>query len=266
VLLATDLVRFLEVTPGLEGANLSPGLGDAVIANLKAELGRVLVDLNKAFDRRAQPPFPVDEISSPRRWLLLYAPRGWRAGIAHFMFYSTVSWLILSALIFSGYDETRDEFLMAGVIRAFSDPIQRAGFLLFAKVPLCLWYWATVERQGTKAASTIPTQRAARLLWYRPVNGAELLARLFLISSAFDLFLIELVPVRLSFPPSMIPPRWHWVLVLFVAWFSLGVAYLWSRAERRASLQASPRPRFPHNLRFFYPPAGMRPLVAKLAF
>jgi hypothetical protein len=200
------------------------------------------------------------EVSFFRRWFLLYAPHGWRASVAHFLFYSLVSLLLLMlpSLFRAGQDS-------AAVSRQLAI---RVALSHFAWLALLARYWAVVERHWSVGDLKAPSSRARLLLWYKPVNGSELLARLLLFFACYDLLLliaISLFAPELS-PSEISHPSWHRAAArLLLAW-SLLLAYFWSRAEYLAFQSGGARPRFPHNLRFLYTPSSPEGWAALISF
>ena len=256
---AQELVRFIELAPAMQRTGTNPALVTRLIDKAQKELESTLTNLEDAFDRPARVITPIAEVSFLRRWFLLYAPRGWRASIAHFLFY-----LLVSALFFFTLGVFEDDPEFDAVFRG---PQIWLALVSFVWLALLARYWAVVERGWSTGVLQSPGRLARVFLWYQPVNGSELLARLLLFFCCYDLLLVgasvfnvQFVPFDISYP--------YWLIAsarLLLAW-SFIVAYFWSRAEARAFQSGTAYPRFPHNLRFLYPPSNVEEWAALVSF
>lgn len=197
------------------------------------------------------------EVSFFRRWFLLYLPHGWRASVAHFLFYSLVSLvlLVLPSLFRADQDS-------AAVSRQLAI---RVGLSDLAWLALLARYWAVVERHWSVGDLKAPSSRARLLLWCKPVDGSELLARLLLFFACYNLLLV--IATNLSAPElSPSDPFWHRAAARLVLAWSFLLAYFWSQAEYLAFHSGGARPRFPHNLRFLYTPSSPEGWAALISF
>jgi hypothetical protein len=256
---AQELVRFIELAPAMQRAGTNPALVTRLIDKAQKELESTLTNLEDAFDGAARVITPIAEVPFFRRWFLLYAPRGWRASIAQFLFYLLVSLLFFFTL---GLFEDDPEF-----DAVFRGPQIWLALVSFVWLALLARYWAVVEHYWSTGLVQTPGPRARLFLWYPPVNGSELLARLLLFFCCYDLLLVsanvfnvQLLPFDISYP--------YWLIAtgrLVLAW-SFILAYFWSRAEARAFQSGTAYPRFPHNLRFLYPPSNVEERAALVSF
>lgn len=264
---AEELVRFVELGPRLAEASSSDSLASSAVAKAKKELERVLANLNKAFDETEHNLVPTTEVSLFRQWLLLYTLRGWRAGLAQFLFYSLIA--LMFFLSYSlGYDDTKYGFTWHAVGMEFQHPVDWLIWILLILVVLLVRYAAVVEHHWSAGIQEAPGPWAQMFLWYRPINTIDLMARLLFFICGFMLLLLAttlLFDIEWTAIESPYPNWFKLGSRLLLAW-SACVAYFWSRAEYKAFKAGRPRPWFPHELRFLYAPSRIGEFAANLSF
>jgi hypothetical protein len=270
-----SLFHLLETLPSAPSALMDKGLADDLAARTRRALTELMQSLSATLDQASKFRMPPSgEMSFFRRWFLLFRPRSVRAGVVHFAFYSLLVPLF-SVIYGLGVDPRDWQFHL---MRWFH--MLRMNFpvvLLVLVVVLSLRYWAIVEFRWLNPSQEKPGRFARALLWYTPTSFGELLARLFLLvvvgnclSDAYAQRYVRPTAEQWFSPyieatknPAAAVPL-DLTEVGFVA--SILICYFWARAEYRLHCRLTPRPGFPHNLRFLYTPRTKEGWCCQLAF
>jgi hypothetical protein len=259
------LFQLLETLPAAPLA-VDQGLAEDLAAKTRRALTELMQSLSVTLDRAAKFRMPPSgEMSFFRRWFLLFRPRTFRAGVAHFAFYS---WLVplLYTVCFFAVDQEEKPFLHLGM--------KLYIVLMFLVVALALRYWAIVEYRWLNPSHEKPGRLARALLWYTPVSFGELLARLYLLVATWNLVVDAyaqryVVPEFLQDLARYLETRSSVAVTLITEVGFIGsvlICYFWARAEYRLHSHPTPKPSFPHNLRFLYSPRSAEGWYCQLAF
>jgi PPIC-type peptidyl-prolyl cis-trans isomerase-like protein len=266
------LSQLLETLSAAPSATVDKGSADNLAARARRGLTELMQALSTTLDRASKFRMPPSgETSFFRRWFLLFRPRTFRAGVVHFAFYSCLVPLFYFIYVL-GVDPRDWQFHLRLWFYALRMNVHL--LLLLLVVVLSLRYWAIVESRWLSPAQEKPGRFARALLWYTPTSFGELLARLFLLLAVSnwlgDAYAQRyVVPYVVQWLAPYIEPRSDLSLVLIFEVGLVGsilICYFWARAEYRLNCRRTPRPAFPHNLRFLYTPRTKEAWFCQLAF
>jgi len=270
----TQFVTFVRDAPRIARAASDEALCDEITVKVQRALQRTLRNMNETLARIEAISVPDREMSFYRRWFLLFRPRGVRAGLAHFFFYSSASALLLFVWSVSTLD--KDDLSLMG----YPDKLQAIKqtmpiFVILLGVPLIMRYWAIIENRWSTGVHENPSRLARVFLWYTPATKGGMVARMALLMSALNWAVYEylmrtsltLNSFTASFVCSMPSAPFVGSIPVGILMETLAVlvCYFWARAEFRLSSTESPRPPFPRNLRFLYTPRTVEGWAAHLA-
>lgn len=262
---ATELAKFIQFAPEVSSVGNAVAEGQRAVESARDEIKHSLLRLQTLFERQRLRRTPPPEMSIIRRLLMFYAVPNWRAAFLQALFLVALVYLALIGV---------------AVMVPDSEPTfpLPPRFLAVALVPFFalvfyLRLWAETEAR-TEVEFSPPRKNLDRaLLWYMPVNRRDLLARVLLVESLLALIFWALRSVgAFSFPDfyaRLFPAIPHWQMLYLSCAHVLAVplAYFWAQAEREARVaRVHSGPRFPHNLRFLYPPARRSELASLILF
>jgi|GEM_PF-3874966 len=267
-----ELLEFIQRIPEIMSTiNATDAL---VLEKARAELEQSVKRVHALLEAKAIKASPPVEMAWPRRLLLLYAPRTWGATLLHAA-YNLVTVFSLLGLYSAGYSDETDSFQWSEYVKIFGNPLFLTGICYALFVFFLLWYVASTKDRWDKTLPVRPEQSQRHFLRDIPTSVRDLLARVLLAYSLFDLIFPLGVrgPVKraLTSNPttasvlSAIPETKVWEkAVVWVAAVACPVlAYLWAEAEfvTRGKRQWLA---FPHNLRFLYSFKGWKEAFAQL--
>jgi branched-subunit amino acid transport protein len=182
-------------------------------AELHASLDRAEADLRRSLLRSRGPQPP----SRFRKAILGYAPRGWRAWIAHSLFY-TISLAVVGLLVGLFASEP-------GEIKS-SDVL---AVIAFCGIVILLQRWASVEYR-IQQRIRIPARTMRYWKWYPANNRFALLGQFMLVSGVLSLIAM-FIPTDDSARLYSIIPWWQRPFALLVMCAYLPIGYLWTQVE-----------------------------------
>lgn len=266
-----EVFEFIQTYPKMVDA--TPSSNPEILPRAQAELADSIHRIEALLELRAAKKASPLEMTWPRRLLLLYAPRSWGAVALHAIWYVITAFFILG-IISLGNNEETDSFLLSEYLRYFHSSLFWLVLSFFAIQAWILWYAAVTKDRWD---GTLPTATANNrfFLMQGPNTVRELIARLFLVWSLYDLAtsqifriwdkkLLQESPLLLQII-NAIPkaPSWKHVIANIAAASCPILAYLWAKAEfsgRGIKLRVF----FPHNLRFLYPTSGIQDRLARV--
>jgi hypothetical protein len=269
-----ELLEFIQRVPEIMSTiNATEAF---VLERARVELEQSVRRVDALLEAKAIKASPPVEMAWPRRLLLLYAPRTWGATLLHAA-YNLATVFSLLALYSAGYSDETDSFQWSEYVKLFGNPLFLTGICYWLFVLFLLWYVASTKDRWDKTLPVRPERAQRHFLRDIPTSVRDLLARVLLAYSMFDLIFPLGVrgPVKralMSNPMtasvlSSIPETkvWEKVVVWIAAVACPVLAYLWADAEfvTRGKSQWLP---FPHNLRFLYSPKDWKEAFAQLCF
>jgi hypothetical protein len=264
-----ELFEFIRRYPKMSAATGSSG--SAVLVRAREELAQSMTNVDNLLEKRALKAAPPTEIAWPRRLFLLYAPRSWGATALHTIYYLFITFS-MSAIFSLGDNDETEAFQWREYLTYFHNPVFWMGLSFWAIQLWLLWYATTTKDRWD---GTLPID-TAKVFFLRqvPVSARELIARMFLVWSLFDLAVPKIFRGSITRAPNASPiiasilnalpkvPRWEHIVAWTITAFCPVLAYLWARAEFTARGMKLWIP-FPHNLRFLYPTSRRRELLAE---
>jgi hypothetical protein len=199
----------LGVALGLESCSQS------AISAARAELRAVVAKLDP-------PPRPLSKL---RRLMLFYAPSGWRAWLAHSLFY-TVCIFCGAFAIAAGLGGVQDDFTFNEIIELILSLVCYGT--LFQR-------WATVE-QRISSNLAIKSRPIGPVSWYPANNRYGFLAQIMLALAVVQIvfFFAPFSPV--SVPSPSVPfTAWELALAVLIHAAFLPVGYSWAELEYKHS-------------------------------
>ena len=189
---AATLATFITSSGKLTDSDNDPAVLGTAVSHARADLGRLLREIAPELK-------PVVPISSFRKCFLLYLPKGWGAGIAHFLFYTSlvfIPFLLSLPILDKLSDEPSDTY---SVTELFITIIVACALGFFFR------YWGTVERN--LSAGIVPVQRhlIGGFYWYPAVTRISVLAQLMMLIGTSNIF-ITLVLLPVDVHPSFQDP------------------------------------------------------------
>lgn len=222
---ALKLKDFIEASEQLTTSVRNEVLSQRATAIAHEELSSALSSLDTS-------PKPIPRW---RRLGLLYAPRGWRAWIAHSLFYGSLLLLALFIVAVMQNDTGLESGELFGV------------FALLLLIPIPLQRWGALEYRFHAGIRLMPTRRGP-ITWYPANSGLGFLAHGMIL---YGLFLLAIATGLLkiwSGVPFLPSPGWKSTIHLVFTCAFIPVGYCWSEAEFRYSTKSNLAPslsRFP---------------------
>jgi hypothetical protein len=229
---AEELAKFLQVLTQLFQAGVDEQLSLQAISLTKTDLDTVLKELVRI--QQVRPTIKVDDLSTVRRWLLLFVPTQRFAWVIHFGFYFVV-WLAILCV-----------FEFKEVSRILSVTNLVVEICVCVVLAALFRHWALMEMRWTEGFRPSPSPLLRRMLWYKPASRRELLARAGLLFALF-----QIGPFFST----------HWislsrqVLDLTQVSITLFIFYAWNTAELRLANNPGEM-KSSRNLRFVRWPRG----------
>jgi hypothetical protein len=194
-------------------------------------------------------------LSKFRKILLIYPPKGWRAWLAHSMFFGVC--------IFSG------AFIAAAVAGQLEDS-NASEFVAFI-ISIILFgtffqRWATVEYRIANRIRLQP-KKLGPLCWYPPISRYGLLAQVVMVSGILRIVssFAEFLPVT-AFAVSIPFPPWVMAFSTVVRAAFLPVGYFWCETEFNLSENSSLKPKRTYFTRSLVQTRNVEQIVGLLAF
>lgn len=267
-----ELSEFIKLCPELTE---TAGTARSELAALaRSELTKSLANIEILLNRKnAKEAAPV-EMSWPRRWFLLYSPRTKWATVFHTLFQLTLVFVISFVLLLS-FDEDQGKF----AFNDFHHPLFWVVVAVWALRLGMIWYIASAKDHWDGALPATEPQSSRLFLRHQAGSAPEVVARLFLLWSAWDIVFPlffrnpvtrdwnamittspELQRILNALPSAT---RWEQVFSWILSLFCIALAYLWAKAEYMGKGRDLWLP-FPRKLRFLYPASGFAERFSRL--